>query len=74
MCPHGGCGSRGGVVVGGFCLVGGLDPSGLAGARPVCDGVQRVFGCGKLRALGCTVFMSGKTACVGVHGFGCVLA
>ena len=43
-------GSRGGDVVGR------LDPSGLAGARLVCDGVQRVFGCGKRRALGCIVF------------------
>ena len=53
--------SCGGVVGGGFCLGGGLDSSGLVGVRPMCDGVQRVFGCGKPRALGCMVF-------------GCVLA
>ena len=48
--------------------------SGLTGARPMCDGVQRVFGCGKPRTLGCMVLWVRKLCALGCMVFRCALA
>ena len=55
-------------------MVGGLDASGLTCARPVCDGVQRVFGCGKPHALGCMVLWVGKLCALERMIFWCTVA